>query len=69
VYALPTQFFIGPDGIIRDVIQGPLDEAGATAEVEAILPGATASGGSSASTSPTASPSPGASPSAAPSAP
>ena len=39
VYALPTQFFIGPDGIIRDVVQGPLDETSATAEVESILPG------------------------------
>jgi peroxiredoxin len=55
VYALPTQFFIGPDGIIRDVVQGPLDEAGATAEVEAILPGSAdapaAASGSSASPS------------------
>jgi peroxiredoxin len=61
VYALPTQFFIGPDGVIRDVVQGPLDEAGATAEVEAILPaGAAASAGptSAPSTGPSASPSP-----------
>lgn len=61
VYALPTQFFIGPDGIIRDVVQGPLDEAGATAEVEAILPGASSSpppspaSGSAASSSPASS--------------
>jgi peroxiredoxin len=38
VYALPTQFFIGPDGIIRSVVQGPLDEAAAAMQVEAILP-------------------------------
>jgi peroxiredoxin len=67
VYALPTQFFIGPDGIIRDVVQGPLDEAGATAEVEAILPGGTGAvaggtgaiaSGTGAIASPAASPSP-----------
>ena len=38
VYALPTQFFIDPDGVIRSVVQGPLDGAGAAAHVEAILP-------------------------------
>ncbi len=42
VYALPTQFFIGPDGVIRSVVQGPLDEAGARAQIEAILPAPTA---------------------------
>jgi thiol-disulfide isomerase/thioredoxin len=42
VFALPTQFFIDPDGVIRAVINGPLDLAGATALVESILP----SGGS-----------------------
>lgn len=42
VYALPTQFFIGPDGVIRSVVQGPLDVAGATARIEAILPTAAA---------------------------
>jgi peroxiredoxin len=42
VYALPTQFFIGPDGVIRSVVQGPLDEAGAAMQVEAILPAASA---------------------------
>ncbi len=44
VYALPTQFFIDPSGVIRQVVQGPLDEAGATASVEAILPGGAATG-------------------------
>jgi len=40
VYALPTQFFIDPDGVIRAVINGPLDGAGAASLVEAILPAA-----------------------------
>ena len=43
VNALPTSFFIGPDGIIRDVVLAPLDDESAAAEVQAILPGATAS--------------------------
>jgi thiol-disulfide isomerase/thioredoxin len=38
VYALPTQFFIDPDGVIRVVINGPLDLIGARALVESILP-------------------------------
>ncbi len=38
VFALPTQFFIDPDGVIRAVVNGPLDEAGATRLIEAILP-------------------------------
>jgi peroxiredoxin len=38
VYALPTQFFIGPDGVIRSVVQGPLDETAAATQVDAILP-------------------------------
>ncbi len=38
VYALPTQVFIGPDGIIRDVVVGPLDAEGARRRVESILP-------------------------------
>jgi peroxiredoxin len=62
VYALPTQFFIGPDGIIRDVVQGPLDEAGAIAEVEPILPGPSGSAapsGAAASSGSTAAAAPG----------
>ena len=39
VNALPTSFFIGPDGIIRDVVLAPLDDDSAAAEVQAILPG------------------------------
>ena len=38
VYVLPTQFFIRPDGRIASLILGPLDEAAATAQIEAILP-------------------------------
>ena len=37
-YALPTHFFIGPDGVIRDVVYTPLTEAQAIPRVEAILP-------------------------------
>ncbi|MBF6604298.1 MAG: redoxin domain-containing protein [Chloroflexi bacterium] len=40
VFALPTQFFVDPNGIIRAVIQGPMTMASAAAEVEAILPAA-----------------------------
>ena len=38
VYALPTQFFIGPDGVIRSIVQGPLTRDGAIARVEQIVP-------------------------------
>jgi peroxiredoxin len=38
LYGLPTQFFVGPDGAIRSVILAPLNEAAATAQIEAILP-------------------------------
>jgi peroxiredoxin len=44
VYALPTQYFIGPDGIIRAVVQGPMDMASAARQVEAILPAPSPSG-------------------------
>ncbi len=40
VYALPTQFFIGPDGVIQQVINGPVDEVGAAALIESLLPAA-----------------------------
>jgi thiol-disulfide isomerase/thioredoxin len=48
VYGLPTQFFIGPDGVIRSVVQGPLTREAAIANVEAILPSATPSAAPSA---------------------
>ena len=35
---LPTQIFVGPEGVIRSVVLAPLSEAGAAAQVEAILP-------------------------------
>jgi peroxiredoxin len=38
LWGLPTQFFVGPDGAIRSVVLAPLTEAGAQAQVEAILP-------------------------------
>ena len=38
VYALPTQFFIDPGGVIRAVINGPVDLDGAAGLVESILP-------------------------------
>jgi peroxiredoxin len=38
VFALPTQFFIDPQGVIRAVVNAPLDVAQAEAYVESILP-------------------------------
>ena len=46
VYALPTQVFIDPNGIVRAVVNGPLTQAQATTYVKAILPLAGGSGGS-----------------------
>jgi peroxiredoxin len=40
VYALPTQFFIDPEGVIRAVINGPLDKTSASQLIESILPAA-----------------------------
>jgi peroxiredoxin len=40
-YGLPTQVFIDPNGVISSIVGAPLDEAGATAHIEAILPAAT----------------------------
>ena len=56
VFALPTQFFIGPDGVIRSIVQGPLSRAGAIAHVEQIVPGASTSPLVSSSPSPSVSP-------------
>ena len=44
VFALPTQFFIGPDGRILDVVNGPLSDADAAARVDSALPGAAPTG-------------------------
>lgn len=38
VYALPTQFFIDENGVIRDVAQGPLTVEAASAYIERSLP-------------------------------
>ncbi len=40
VYALPTQFFIDTQGVIVHVINGPVDEVGAAALIESLLPSA-----------------------------
>ena len=38
VFALPTQFFIDTNGVIRSVVNGPLDETSARALIEVLLP-------------------------------
>ena len=38
VFALPTQFFIDPEGRIVRIVNGPMSEADATAIIESILP-------------------------------
>jgi thiol-disulfide isomerase/thioredoxin len=38
VYALPTQFFIGADGRVLQVVNGPMSEATAKERIEAWLP-------------------------------
>lgn len=38
VFALPTQFFIDPEGRIRQIVNGPLSEDAAAAIIEALLP-------------------------------
>jgi len=37
VFALPTQFFINTNGVIELVVNGPVDEAGASALIESML--------------------------------
>jgi thiol-disulfide isomerase/thioredoxin len=39
-YGLPTHVFIDPNGVIASIVGAPLDEAGAVAQVERILPAA-----------------------------
>jgi cytochrome c biogenesis protein CcmG/thiol:disulfide interchange protein DsbE len=51
-FALPTQFFIGPDGVVRTVLASPLTLEQARAQVEAILPETTLSPSPSAGSSP-----------------
>jgi peroxiredoxin len=43
VFALPTQFFIDPDGRLRQIVNGPLTEDAAAAIIEALLPPGAAS--------------------------
>ena len=40
VFALPTQVFIGPDGRILEVVNGPMTDQTAASRFEAWLPGA-----------------------------
>ena len=61
VYALPTQYFVDTNGIIRAVIQGPMDMTTAAQQIEALLPpspSALASPSPSRSTTPTGQASP-----------
>jgi peroxiredoxin len=54
VFALPTQFFIDQNGVLRQIVNGPLSDARAAQLIEAILPPApAASPTSSAAPSPT----------------
>jgi thiol-disulfide isomerase/thioredoxin len=52
-YGLPTQLFVDENGVIASIVGAPLDEAGAVAEIERILP----TSGPAASPSPSPSPS------------
>lgn len=47
--ALPTQFFIGPDGVIRYVVAAPMSRESATTIIEAMLPGQASAPAASAS--------------------
>jgi peroxiredoxin len=38
VFALPTQFFLDTDGRVHTIVNGPVDEAGASALIESLLP-------------------------------
>ena len=56
VFALPTQFFLDTDGVVQQVVSGPVDEAGATALIEALLPAASPAVSPAVSGSPSPSP-------------
>jgi thiol-disulfide isomerase/thioredoxin len=45
VFALPTQFFLDANGVVRQIINGPLDEARAAQLVESLLPAVRSSTG------------------------
>ena len=52
VFALPTQFSIDPNGVLRQVVNGPLSDTRASQLIESILPaGASAAPASPAPTS------------------
>jgi len=51
VFALPTQFFIDPNGVIRSIVNGPMTQDSATNMIETLLPG-----GAKGSPGPSASP-------------
>jgi thiol-disulfide isomerase/thioredoxin len=38
VFALPTQFFIDPSGVVRQIVNGPINEARAMQLIESLLP-------------------------------
>ena len=42
VFALPTQFFIDPSGVVRAVVNGPMTEESATNMLDALLPAGSA---------------------------
>jgi len=59
VFALPTQFFVDPNGVLRQVVNGPLSEERASQLIESILPPGSSSPPAPASSSgPSASPAP-----------
>jgi len=53
VFALPTQFFIDPNGVLRQVVNGPLSDTRASQLIESILPAGATAPPSSAVPSPT----------------
>jgi len=56
VFALPTQFFIDPNGVLRQIVNGPLSDARASQLIESMLPASAPTGapaGASAAPSPT----------------
>jgi hypothetical protein len=38
VFAIPTQFFITPEGVVAHVINGPVELEGVSTIIESILP-------------------------------
>ncbi|HSL76693.1 MAG TPA: TlpA disulfide reductase family protein [Candidatus Limnocylindrales bacterium] len=40
VFALPTQLFLDADGVIQQIVSGPVDEQGARALIDSMLPAA-----------------------------